>query len=225
MIYQSLNIPVVNEIPDGVKTLLDIGCGSGELGAYLTQFKKIQVTGVTFSADEAALAESKIERVVVQDLEKFDAHNLQNFDCIVCSHVLEHLRSPGDLLQDLKSCFLPSGVLVVALPNVLHWRQRFQFMFGRFRYTEGGLMDNTHLRFYDWTSANALLTQAGFEIVHRYADGYVPFSRFLGKRLSVTVSRLATNLAPGFFGHQFIFQCVLGRNSNGLVEPLSNSPG
>ncbi len=210
MIYQSVNLPVVNEIPDGVKTLLDIGCGGGDLGAYLSQFKKIEVTGVTFSADEAALAAGKLARVVVQNLEMFDAQQLKNFDCIVCSHVLEHLRNPAELLQDLKPCFRPGGVLIVALPNVLHWRQRFQFMVGRFQYTQGGLMDSTHLRFYDWRSAAALLTHAGFKITNRHADGYVPFSRFLGKRLSDSVSRLATSLAPGFFGHQFIFRCAVG---------------
>lgn len=107
----------------------------------------------------------------------------------------------------LHGCLKPGGLLIVALPNVLHWKQRLQFLRGRFRYTEGGLMDSTHFRFFDWSTCAELLRDAGYLIQARQADGILPLSRLLGPRLASRLDRSALALLPGLLGTQFILLC------------------
>lgn len=206
-VYESVNPVVLARIPAGARSLLDVGCGSGALGAAAKSERELQVTGVTHSAAETGLARLRLDAVVQADLNDFDPQPLGRFDCIVCSHVLEHLADPGTVLRRLRGSLAAGGVLVVALPNVLFWKQRLEFMRGRFRYAEGGLMDRTHLRFFDWCSAAELIEDAGFVIEERIADGGLPLSSRLGQRCSRVLDREAASRFPGLFGFQFVFVC------------------
>lgn len=207
LVYGALNAPVLAAIPVGARQVLDVGCGDGTLGSALKQRQASEVTGLTYSDTEAAIALTRLDRVETCDLNAPNTGDLGLFDCIVCSHVLEHLYWPQDLLRRLRPHLAPQGVLVVALPNVLAWRQRLAFLCGRFRYTDGGLMDRTHFRFYDWRSAQALVSDAGFRVVAARAEGVFP----LAGRLPVVgpaLNRLATGISPGLFGFQFVMTAV-----------------
>lgn len=208
MIYEALNEPVLKLIPKSTKHLLDVGCGSGVLGKHIKNVTGCRVVGITNSEDEAALAAKNIDLVVVRDINNADFSELGPFDCIVCSHVLEHLISPGTVLRKLHGILDPGGQLIVALPNPLYWSQRFKFLFGRFRYTNGGLMDSSHLHFFDRVTAQDLLTENGYQIIKRFADGCF-LSGKLRKLIPISgyLDRLSAILSPGFFGFQFIFVC------------------
>lgn len=204
LVYRSVNQKVLDSVPSHVRNVLDIGCGGGDLGESLKMKLKCKVTGVTFSHDEASLALTRLDRVKIADLNRLRADALGQYDCIICSHVLEHLYEPEGLLRCLHEYVLiPGGILVVALPNALYWKQRVQFLLGRFRYTIGGIMDNTHYRFYDWTTASQLVRNAGYQILSRQADGIFPLSRLLGP-LRQVVDNMALRYAPGLLGTQFI---------------------
>lgn len=203
MIYGAVNLPVAARVPETARRVLDLGCGTGALGAHLKRRPGLEVVGVTFSEEEAREARTRLDEVVVCDLEELDPAGLGRFDCVVCSHVLEHLTRPEELLRRLRASLTADGLLVVALPNALYWRQRFEFLRGRFEYTDGGLMDRTHYRFYDWRTARALLTDCGYAEKASEADGGFPLSRFIpffGRALD----RAALRLGPGVFGVQFI---------------------
>jgi len=208
MIYQSINQAVFERIPPDTRTLLDVGCGGGVFGAAVKSARACTVVGVTYSEAEAVQARQRLDRVEVADLNDFEPDSLGTFDCIVCSHVLEHLHDPQQVLSSLRACLAPGGMLLVALPNVLFWKQRLDFLRGRFRYTEGGLMDCTHVRFFDWYSADQLLRDAGFEVVERVADGVFPLSRLFGSVLSGRINRAALRQLPGLFGVQFGLHAV-----------------
>lgn len=203
MIYGAVNLAVAARVPESARRVLDLGCGNGALGAHLKRRPGREVVGVTFSEEEAREARSRLDDVLVCDLDDFDASGLGRFDCVVCSHVLEHLTRPEDLLRRLRGSLSADGVLVVALPNALYWRQRFEFLRGRFEYTDGGLMDRTHYRFYDWRTARALLTECGYAETASEADGGFPLSRFV-PLLGRALDRAALRLGPGVFGVQFI---------------------
>ncbi len=209
MIYQSLNRAVFERIPHDAATLLDVGCGAGALGAAVKSHRPCSVLGLTFNEAEAHQAAQVLDRVEQADLNRFEPAVLGKFDCIVCSHVLEHLMQPVQVLARLRACLRPQGTLLVALPNVLFWKQRLQFVRGRFRYTEGGLMDSTHHRFFDLASAEAMITEAGFTILERCADGGFPLAQRLGSRLGGSIDRAALARFPGLFGFQFVWRCQL----------------
>ncbi len=206
MIYEALNQPVLAHVPKTTKRLLDLGCGSGALGRKIKEELHCQVVGVTCSEAEAEMAARCLDEVLICDLNSFEPLEMGQFDCIVCSHVLEHLYRPDEVLKRLRHGLSPDGTLIVALPNVLHWRQRLEFLRGNFKYTEGGPMDRTHYRFFDWASAQEFLTGSGYSVVDAGADGGFPLSRFLS-RAGKGLDRAALKTFPGLFGFQFIFVC------------------
>ena len=208
MIYEAVNRPVLDLIPHCSKRLLDVGCGTGALGQEIKKLYSCEVVGVTCSRDEARHAEKRIDKVVIQDLNNLDLNGLGIFDCIICSHILEHLTRPENLLNQLCNNLHPDGVLLVALPNPVFWRQRLEFLRGKFRYTKGGIMDETHYRFFDWKTSQELLTKNGFKIIEREGDGGFPLSRYFlstGRLLD----RVVLKAFPGFFSTHFIFTCRL----------------
>ena len=212
--YGALNRPVLDAIPTSVRRVLDLGCGTGSLGRALKARQMVDVTGVTYSSTEAEMARRYLDRVIVTDLNTFSPTDLGRFDCIICSHILEHLYWPDHVLRAMVPLLEPGGRLFVALPNSLVWRQRVRFLRGEFRYTDGGLMDRTHFRFFDWTSARALVAGAGFREISAYADGGFPLARYLpgaGRLLS----HAALRLAPGLFGWQFVIvaEPLTGKNA------------
>jgi 2-polyprenyl-3-methyl-5-hydroxy-6-metoxy-1,4-benzoquinol methylase len=130
--YSAVNIAVLCRAPASAKRLLDLGCGTGALGRELKETTDREVVGVTYSKEEAAFGSQELDRVIVCDLNDFDPENLGEFDCIICSHVLEHLYQPEQLLVRLRPRLSVGGQLIVALPNILFWKQRIQFLRGRF---------------------------------------------------------------------------------------------
>lgn len=207
-----INQFVLSRIPGNTKRLLDIGCGSGWLGREIKQKNDCYVVGITISEEEAALASQRLDRVIRCDLNNFDPSELGKFDCIVCSHILEHLYQPQDFLRRLRNNLIPEGVLIVALPNILIWKLRWEFLRGRFRYTDSWLMDKGHLRFFDWQTAHAFLEENGYKIIKSGADGNFPLPvirRFLPSGISSRIDHAALKYFPGLFGFQFVFTASL----------------
>jgi SAM-dependent methyltransferase len=204
--YGAVNMAVLCRVPASAKRLLDLGCGTGALGRELKEKTDREVFGVTYSREEAALAAKNLDCVIVSDLNDFDPENLGEFDCIICSHVLEHLYQPEQLLIRLRPRLSFGGRLIAALPNILFWKQRIEFLRGRFRYTEGGLMDSTHFRFFDYQTGPQLLKTAGFKVVEFSGQGSFPQPLFrnLAPKVARIVDSAACRLLPGLFGHQFI---------------------
>jgi len=208
--YGSVNPAVLLRVPNDARRILDVGCGTGALGGALKNDRPERyVAGVTHADQEAAQARTLLDHVELADLETFDFDHLGLFDCIICSHVLEHLRNPAEVLARLRKVLAADGVVLVALPNVLYWRQRLQFLMGRFRYTEGGLMDNTHVVFFDWATARSLVAGAGLQLSACVSDGGFPGSRFLGPAGSMLDS-VSLRLAPGLMGTQFVLVATGG---------------
>ena len=71
----------------------------------------------------------------------------QQFDVIVCADVLEHLRTPRDVLLRIKPFLRPTGYLVVSVPNVTHASVIYELIHSRFDYRQRG----------SWTIPSAFL--------------------------------------------------------------------
>jgi SAM-dependent methyltransferase len=205
---------VLGRVPAEATRILDVGCGGGGNARVLAAQGK-SVDGVTHSVGEAEEAGKYCAHVYAYDLEKGlpELPPDRRYDAVICSHVLEHIAYPDRLLTDISACLAATGVLIVALPNLLLWKNRLRLLLGRFEYTESGLMDYTHVRWYSFASARRLLERHGFRIVEATVDGGVPLGpirRILPKRLLAPADRLACTLAPGLLGHEMLYVARAG---------------
>jgi 2-polyprenyl-3-methyl-5-hydroxy-6-metoxy-1,4-benzoquinol methylase len=146
-------------IPPGAK-ILELGCATGFMSRYFKTKLGCRVIGVDINP--------AVKPDICGDLnldstwKKIKASGL--FEVVLASALLEHLPQPETTLQLIKSVLKPKGILIVTLPNIAHWRQRGQLFCGRFEYEDYGLLDRTHLRFFNYWTAQQLITDAGFKI-------------------------------------------------------------
>jgi SAM-dependent methyltransferase len=202
------NLPLLELLPAGGGRLLDCGCGAGD-NARILKARGWRVTGITLSVEEQRLAAEHCERVFVTDLQQPLPEAVgAGFDVVLLSHVLEHLAAPELLLAEVKRVLSPDGVVAVALPNVLFYPVRFAALAGHFEYTEDGIMDATHVRFYTFESGAALLRANGFDLASARAEGGFPLWKLRGLLPAVLVGRIdraACRLRPGLFGRQCLY--------------------
>jgi SAM-dependent methyltransferase len=208
-LYDGINEEVLSFVPSTAIRILDVGCGTGIMGERLCRNLDRSIVGITYSKEEADLASQRLSKVYCADLNVFDFDQLGTFDCVILSHILEHLYFPDTVLERIKAVLGKSSVVIVALPNVLLWKQRLKFLFGRWRYEDWGILDRTHFRFFDMRSSADLLEQAGYEILRGLPVGPFPLIReplrkWMGP-IAVKIDRFMTRLAPGLFAFQFVY--------------------
>jgi 2-polyprenyl-3-methyl-5-hydroxy-6-metoxy-1,4-benzoquinol methylase len=149
--------------------VLDIGSADGSVARSLVD-RGCRVVAVELDRDAARAAEQVCERVVVGDLEALDlaeALDGATFDVVLMLDVLEHLRDPLAALRQAAGRLGPTGRMIVSVPNVTHSAVRLQLLAGRFQYTDTGLLDRTHLHFFDRAGLEQLLARAGLKVLER----------------------------------------------------------
>jgi SAM-dependent methyltransferase len=117
---------------------------------------------------EMIAAGCEAELVDLEDPNALDVLEGRTFDQIVTLDVLEHLRFPGQLLTSLAKHLRPGGEFIISLPNVTHLDVRLALLKGTFPYADDGLLDRTHLRFFDWVGVEELIGSAGLNILERF---------------------------------------------------------
>ena len=159
---------VVAMMPPGLKTALDVGCSAGGLGYYLkSELGYEEVVGIEYSESSAHMARQVLDDVYVGDAgtielpEKYFHH----FDVIVYADVLEHLYDPWAVVSRFKKCLHPDGYILASIPNLKNLFIILNLVSGRFDYTDLGLLDRTHIRFFTSNTAVEMFTDAGFEMV------------------------------------------------------------
>jgi 2-polyprenyl-3-methyl-5-hydroxy-6-metoxy-1,4-benzoquinol methylase len=187
--------------------VLDVGCGQGELG-HLLKERGHHVTGIDrvpplFALDEFFQAD------LSQGLPVDPA---RRFDVILLADVLEHMSEPLELLKEAKALLAPSGSLLVSLPNAVHWSVRLQVYAGKFEYTNKGILDRGHVRFFTRASAKRLFREAGLEIVTERATP-VPWENVIPKALGSFVrdkvektDYFLARVKPNLFAYQNVFE-------------------
>lgn len=159
----------------GKERVLDLGCGAGIVASYLKAVDGKEVTCLDAEASFLEATRSRgIERTIQADLEGPDWNRElkgQQFDVIILADVLEHLTDPGAVLDRIhdEKLLADGGYLVVSIPNASHESVVLSLLGGRFTYTESGLLDHTHLRWFTLDSFTAMCESHGYVVtrVHR----------------------------------------------------------
>jgi len=176
------------------KTVLDIGCSDGTLGAYIKE-GGAKVHGIDISTDALAIAGERLDAVYQFDVttQEWPADIAQTtYDTIILSEVLEHMFYPEHVLEKIKHISYADTEIIVTVPNILFWKNRLKIFFGSFEYTNKGLMDRGHIHFFSWKSLTSLVEKAGYHIERRAHVCPTRGTKWLGK------------IWPGLFAYQFV---------------------
>lgn len=165
--HDLLRREILTLIPTAATNILDLGCGTGELGKALKQRQKCRVEGIELNKEACLTAKKNLDKVYEDNLNRFDPSFLtQKFDCIIFADILEHLISPWQVLKKFANTLTDSGCVIASIPNIAHPWIISQLEKGLFRYELAGLLDVTHLRFFTKTTTFQLFYKAGLKIVN-----------------------------------------------------------
>lgn len=108
-------LKLINSFSSSQKTLLDIGCGTGDF-LQTAQQNNWQVSGIEPNEQARAIANTKTNNAVFTT-EQLQEFKKQSFDVITLWHVLEHLPNLTEQVSVLKSLLKENGSLIIAVPN------------------------------------------------------------------------------------------------------------
>lgn len=165
--YDNARREMLAFVPQDAYRILDIGCGSGAFARLLQESTRKEIWGIELDASAAAIATASMHKVMCGPAEQhLDALPDHYFDCIVLNDVLEHLIDPWGMLIKLKNKLSAVGVIVASIPNVRHYKNLWNLLAaGDWQYTDAGILDKTHLRFFTARTTRQLFEDQGYRIV------------------------------------------------------------
>ena len=158
--------------------VLDLGCGGGELLAWLHDHKRVDARGVEIDGDKVQVAIARGVSVFQGDID----HGLDDFpdgafDFVILSQTLQEMRYP---LHILKKMLRVGKRAIVTFPNFGHWTVRASHLIS-------GRAPRTELFPYDWYDSPNLhfLTVEDFILLCRQQQWTIERQVFLRKNREV----------------------------------------
>jgi glycosyltransferase involved in cell wall biosynthesis len=193
------------------RRILHIGCSRAELGLSLKQRGHF-----VFGVDEQEPDYQLDEFIRASWEDDLDIDVGEQFDVVLLAESLERAADPLRLLRSAATHLAPHGKLLASMANVVHWSVRLQLLLGRFDYTNKGILDRRHKRFFTRASALRLFDQAGLEVIEERKTP-IPWEKVippaLGSFIRDKVEKadyLAAHLRPSAFAYQYVFELQPG---------------
>lgn len=162
--------PLFDLVQESPRRVLELGCAGGAFGAELKRrFPGASVVGIDAGEGALKVAATRLDDVIHAQLDEIDfaARGLVHgeFDMLIAADILEHLVNPWDLLVRVKPFLSPRAQMLVSIPNVRNLTVAAALLVGgTFEYTERGLLDVTHLRFFTLDSIHQMFEQTGYGV-------------------------------------------------------------
>jgi SAM-dependent methyltransferase len=164
--YALVRKEIETVLPDRIGSVLEIGCGAGATMAWIRTIRPVDyAVGAEIVPQMAERARGVFDEMIVGDIEAQPMPADRKFDTVIALDVLEHLTDPWAMVGKLSRLMSDDGVFVASVPNIGNWSVIFPLFFrGKWEYQDEGLLDRTHLRFFDEPRARALFESAQFHI-------------------------------------------------------------
>jgi 2-polyprenyl-3-methyl-5-hydroxy-6-metoxy-1,4-benzoquinol methylase len=140
-------IKYLEYIPKDVVSILDVGCGLGEF-LFILKERGYKVEGCDI--DIVCVKRAKnITEVKVADVHRLtECYPTNSFDLVTCLHVLEHLKSPYEALNEIKKVTKKYALFAVPNARYITFEER-----------------ETHLFSWNKSTLKNLLESVGFKII------------------------------------------------------------
>ena len=166
--FQNYRSEILKFIPNNAKNILEVGCGEGNFCRQLIRDDR-EIWGVEINPEAAEKAAKVCNHIITGDFDQVYS-NLpeKHFDCIVFNDVLEHLYAPWNTISNVRKLLNSSGVLVCSIPNFRYISNIITEIIIQkdFKYKpSGGILDDTHIRFFTSKSIIRMFEENGYEII------------------------------------------------------------
>ena len=151
---------IMSDLIEERSRVLDLGCGEGDLLAWLEQHKGVQGRGVEIAPEKVRRCVELGLSVYQGDINKGLADYPDScFDYVILSQTLQVVRKPVELLREMRRV---GRRIIVAFPNFGHWSVRLSLL------CTGKAPTTEHLP-YDWYDSPNIrvLTILDFEALLR----------------------------------------------------------
>ena len=203
--FTNIRFDLISLIPQNANArILELGAGGGDtLVAIKTKGLAKEVVGIELNPlAESSQENSLIDQFLFGNIETMEIPFAEGyFDVIICGDVLEHLIDPWAVVQKAAVYLKTGGILITSIPNIRYYGAMVEiFGKGNFQYTEHGLFDKTHLRFFCKKDMVRLLSTANMKVT----DVYPIFDLLPDSKI-----RSLNKLTFGFFEEFLSMQFVL----------------
>jgi methionine biosynthesis protein MetW len=179
-VYGRSDYGIIGALVEPGTRALDLGCGEGELLAWLKENKQVDGRGVELTSARVQKAIARGVSVYQGDLESaLDDYPDQAFDYVILSQTLQETRDP---LRVLRGMLRIGKRAIVAFPNFGHWTVRVAHLFH-------GRAPKTGLFPHDWYDSPNIhfLTVLDFEALAQKEHWLVERRIFLSRNRQVTL--------------------------------------
>jgi len=118
---------VIESLIEPNSTVLDIGCGDGELLANLTADKNIKGEGIELDQDLVIACVDRGLSIVQHDVEQgLENYADKSYDYVILSQTVQTVKNPEKVFAELLRV---GRKVIVSFPNFAHWSCRAQLLF------------------------------------------------------------------------------------------------
>lgn len=206
--FSNIRSEIKDLLPSYSKKTLDIGCGDGATLEWIKATKKCEKTyGIEISEPSYLKAKKILDKTLNANIEKEKNFFLgEKFDLILVLDVIEHLIDPWKFLNLIKMRLNDSGSIIISVPNIRHYSILKNLIFhGNWEYSQSGILDSTHLRFFTKKSLKLIFQKENLkiEMLKKYPIDYSGKARIFNK--------ISLNLFSDFLTQQYIFKLKKSR--------------